>query len=79
MHIRSATALRNHKIALAAILDAQKSLLIIFSPFQINIQLFIYAVPSDCGALQNGRRRPFWITENHFRSHLSPFQINTPL
>ena len=25
---------------------------------------------------QNGRRRTFWITENHFRSHFSPFQIN---
>ena len=28
---------------------------------------------------QNGRRRPFWTTENHFWSHYSPFQINTPL
>ena len=28
---------------------------------------------------QNGRRRPFWMTENHFRSHFSPFQINTEL
>ena len=26
--------------------------------------------------LQNGRRRPFWMTENHFRS---PFQINMQL
>ena len=26
---------------------------------------------------QNGCRRPFWMTENHFRSHFSPFQINT--
>ena len=26
---------------------------------------------------QNGFRWPFWITENHFRSHFSPFQINT--
>ena len=25
---------------------------------------------------QNGCRRPFWMTENHFRSHFSPFQIN---
>ena len=22
---------------------------------------------------------PFWMTENHFRSHFSPFQINTQL
>ena len=29
--------------------------------------------------LQNGRRRSFWITKNHFRSHFSPFQINTQL
>ena len=29
--------------------------------------------------LQNGRRRPFWMTENHFWSHFSPFQINTQL
>ena len=28
---------------------------------------------------QNGRRQPFWMTENHFRSHFSPFQINTQL
>ena len=29
---------------------------------------------------QNGhRRRPFWMNENHFRSHFSPFQINTQL
>ena len=26
---------------------------------------------------QNGCRQPFWMTENHFRSHFSPFQINT--
>ena len=28
---------------------------------------------------QNGCRRPFWMAENHFRSHFSPFQINTQL
>ena len=28
---------------------------------------------------QNGWRRPFWMTENHFRSQFSPFQINTQL
>ena len=27
----------------------------------------------------NGLWRPFWMTENHFRSHFSPFQINTQL
>ena len=29
--------------------------------------------------LQNGLWRPFWMTENHLRSHFSPFQINTQL
>ena len=28
---------------------------------------------------QNGCQRPFWICENHFRSHFSSFQINTQL
>ena len=28
---------------------------------------------------QNRQRRPFWMTENHFRSHFSPFQINVQL
>ena len=28
---------------------------------------------------QNGCRRPFWMTENHFCSHFSPFLINTQL
>ena len=28
---------------------------------------------------QNGCRRPFWMTKNHFQSHFSPFQINTQL
>ena len=28
---------------------------------------------------QNGGRRPFWMTENHFRMHFSPFQINAQL
>ena len=47
----------------------------LFSPFQINTQLFIFLN----FFLQNGRRQPFWMTENHFRSHFSPFQINTLL
>ena len=29
--------------------------------------------------LQNGCRRPFWMSENHFRSNFWPFQINTKL
>ena len=28
---------------------------------------------------QNGCQRPFWMTENRFQSHFSPFQINTQL
>ena len=28
---------------------------------------------------QNACWRPFWMTENRFRSHFSPFQINTQL
>ena len=28
---------------------------------------------------ENSYRRPFWMTKNHFRSHFSPFQINTQL
>ena len=28
---------------------------------------------------QNGCQRPFWMTENQFLSHFSPFQINTQL
>ena len=57
----------------AAILDYRKSLLIAFltiSDRYITLFLFIF---------QNGRRQPFWKTENHFRSHFSPFQINTQL
>ena len=34
---------------------------------------------SVCFFSQNGCRWPFWMTENHFRSHFSPFQINTQL
>ena len=29
--------------------------------------------------LQNYPRRPFWMTENHFWAHFSPFQINAQL
>ena len=28
---------------------------------------------------QNGRRRPFWMSENNFRSQFLPFQIDTQL
>ena len=58
------------KWSAVAIFDDQKSPLIaFFSPFQI--VLFFWEILS-----QNGCRRPFWMTENHFRS---PFQINMQL
>ena len=41
-----------------------------FSSFQINAQLWFFL------NLQNGCRRPFWMTKNHFHSHFSPFHIN---
>ena len=56
----------------AAILDDRKSLSIAF--LAISDQ---YATVFFCS--QNGCRRPFWMTENHFRSHFSPFQINMKL
>ena len=45
-----------------------------FLPFQINTIIFIFV---NC--LQNGCRRPFWMSETHFRWHFGPFQINTKL
>ena len=53
----------------AAILDDRKSSSITF-PCHFksihNLNFFLF-----CS--QNGCRRPFWMTENHFRSHFSPF------
>ena len=53
------------------ILDDQKSRSIAF-----------LAISDQCATLffsQNGCRRPFWMTENHFRLHFSPFQISAQL
>ena len=50
----------------AAILDDRKSLSIAF--LDISDQYTFFS--------QKGRRQPFWMTENHFRLHFSPFQIN---
>ena len=54
----------------AAILDDLKSLSMTF-----------LAISDQCTTFnlfsQNGCRRPFWMNENHFRSHFSLFQINT--
>ena len=64
-----------------------------FSPFQINTLFFSPKITFDrisrhfrsirkfcCWFFsQNGCRRPFCMTETHFRSHFSPFQINAQL
>ena len=54
----------------SAILDDRKSLLIAFLTILDQYEFFFS---------QNGCQRPFWMTENRFRSHFSPFQINTQL
>ena len=56
----------------ATIIDDRKSPLIAFLAISINTQLLFYFFSS-----QNGCLRPFWLTENQFRSHFSSFQINT--
>ena len=50
------------------ILDDRKSLSIAFLTISDQYATFFFT--------QNGCRRPYWMTENHFRSHFSPFQIN---
>ena len=52
------------------ILDDWKSLSIAFLAISDQYSTFFS---------QTGCQRPFWMTENHFRSHFSPFQINTQL
>ena len=56
----------------AAILDDQKSLSITFVVISDQYATLIFFKFS-----QNGCRRPFWMNENHFRVHFSPFEINT--
>ena len=56
----------------AAILVDRKSLWMAFSPFHINAQLLIFFHKMAAGG-------HFWMTENHFRSHFSPFQLKTQL
>ena len=58
----------------AAILDDRKSLLITFLAISDQYATFFFIFFS-----QNGCRRPFWMTENHVRSHFSPIQINMQL
>ena len=57
-----------------AILDDRKSLLSAFLAISDQCTTFFFKFCS-----QNSYRRPFWMTKNHFRSHFSPFQINTQL
>ena len=61
-------------MAATAILDDRKSLSIAFLDISHQYATFILKKKS-----QNGRRRPFWMTENHVLSHFLPFQINTQL
>ena len=58
----------------AAILDDRNSLFIAFLAFLAMLNFHFFGNFS-----QNGRRRPFWMTETHFLSPFSPFQINTQL
>ena len=58
-----------------AILDVQKSLCIALLTISDQYHNFNFCEVF----LQNGCRRPFWMTENHFWSHFWPFQINTQL
>ena len=61
------------KLPLAAILDDRKSLSITFLSISDQCATFIFFEFFS----QNGCQWPFWMTENHFQSHFSPFQINT--
>ena len=56
-----------------AILDDQKSLSIAFVTISDQYATLF------CSEYCSHRRRPFWMTENNFRSYFSPFQINTQL
>ena len=59
----------------AAILDDRKSLSIAFLSILDQYATLIFV--EFCS--QNGCRRPFLMTENHFRSHFSLFRYNTQL
>ena len=59
----------------ANFLDDLKSVSIAFLAISDQYATFIFLKFLS----QNVRRRLFWMTENHFRSHFSPFQINTLL
>ena len=70
------------KMAAPAILDDQKSLLIAFlaiSDQYATLIFLIFLAKWPPAAILEVPFGPFWMTENHFRSHFSPFQINTQL
>ena len=65
-----------------AILDDRKSLWIAFLSISDQYATFIFL--NFFFKMAAGRHfevpfGPFWMTKNHFRSHFSPFQINTQL
>ena len=59
-------------MAALAILDVRNSLWITFLAILDKYRFFFKF-------LQNGCRWPFWLSENHFRSHFYPFHIDTQL
>ena len=70
-HFRSIRNFFFTKWLATAILDDRKSLSIAFLAISDQYAAFFSS--------QNGCQWPFWMTENHFWSHFSPFQINTQL
>ena len=61
---------------MAAILDDRKSLSNAFLAISDQYATFFFSKWPPA-AIFDVRFEPFWMTENHFRSHFSPFQINT--
>ena len=57
------------------ILDVKQSLCIAFLTISDQYHNFYFCE----FFLQNGRRRPFWMSENHFGSHFWAFRIDTQL
>ena len=70
------------KWLLAAILDERKSLSSAFLAILYQYTTFFFETffsKWPLAAILEVRFGPFWMTENHFRSYFSPFQINTQL
>ena len=60
-------------------LDDQRSLSIAFLAISDQYATFYFFSKWPPAAILEVPFGPFWMTENHFRSHFSPFQINTQL